>query len=70
MSILGKFIDPMYSKKKNSIALSTAEAEYIAVGACCSQILWIAQQLRDLGIYLKAFQSYVIIQVQFLLLKI
>jgi len=31
------------------VALSTAEAEYIAAGACCSQVLWIAQQLRDLG---------------------
>ena len=38
------------SKKQNSVALSTAEAEYIAAGACCSQVLWIAQQLRDLGI--------------------
>ena len=42
-----------YSKKQNSVALSTAEAEYIAASACCSQILWIAQQLRDLGIDLK-----------------
>ena len=34
-----------HSKKKHSVALSTAEAEYIATGACCSQILWIVQQL-------------------------
>ena len=27
------------SKKKNSISLSTAEAEYIATGSCCSQLL-------------------------------
>ena len=38
---------------KNLVALSTAEAEYIAVGACCSQVLWIAQQMRDLGIDFK-----------------
>ena len=42
-----------YSKKQNSVALSTAEAEYISASACCSQILWIAQQLRDLGVDLK-----------------
>ena len=38
------------SKKQNSIALSTAEAEYISLGSCCAQILWIKQQLRDFGI--------------------
>ena len=29
------------------------EAEYIAEGACCAQLLWIMQQLRDLEIHLK-----------------
>ena len=32
------------------MALSTAEAEYIAAGSCCAQILWIRQQLKDYGI--------------------
>ncbi|XP_057547794.1 secreted RxLR effector protein 161-like, partial [Amaranthus tricolor] len=50
---LGNSLISWYSKKQNSVALSTAEAEYIAAGACCSQILWIAQQLRDLGVDLK-----------------
>ncbi|XP_057518521.1 secreted RxLR effector protein 161-like [Amaranthus tricolor] len=50
---LGNSLISWYSKKQNSVALSTAEAEYIAAGACCSQILWIAQQLRDLGIDFK-----------------
>ena len=31
------------SKKQTSVALSTAEAEYIVVGSCCAQILWIKQ---------------------------
>ena len=26
------------SKKQNSVALSTAEAEYVAAGACCAQV--------------------------------
>jgi transposase InsO family protein len=50
---LGASLISWHSKKQNSVALSTAEAEYIAAGACCSQILWIAQQMRDLGINLK-----------------
>jgi hypothetical protein len=37
------------SKKQNSVALSTAEAEYIATGHCCAQLLWMRQILRDNG---------------------
>jgi hypothetical protein len=37
------------SKKQNSIALSTAEAEYVAAGACCAQLLWMKQTLIDFG---------------------
>jgi hypothetical protein len=35
------------SKKQKLVALSTAEAEYVAVGACCAQLLWMKQTLRD-----------------------
>jgi hypothetical protein len=35
------------SKKQNSVALSTAEAEDIAVGHCCAQLLWMRKTLRD-----------------------
>nr|KYP57466.1 Copia protein [Cajanus cajan] len=41
-----------HSKKQNSVALSTAEAEYIAAGSCCAQILWMKQQLSDYGLLL------------------
>jgi hypothetical protein len=37
------------SKKQNSVALSTAEAEYIVVGHYCAQLLWMRQTLRDYG---------------------
>jgi hypothetical protein len=37
------------SKKQNCVALSTSEAEYIATGACCAQLLWMKQTLRDFG---------------------
>jgi hypothetical protein len=37
------------SKKQISIALSTAEAEYIIAGHCCAQLLWMRQTLREFG---------------------
>jgi hypothetical protein len=37
------------SKKQNSVALSTTEAEYIAAGHCCAQLLWMRQNLRVYG---------------------
>jgi hypothetical protein len=37
------------SKQQNSIALSTAEAEYIVAGHCCAQLLWMRQTLRNYG---------------------
>jgi hypothetical protein len=36
-------------KKQNSVALSMAEAEYVAAGNCCAQLLWIRQTLKDYG---------------------
>ena len=40
-------------QKQNSVSLSTAEAEYIAAGSCCAQLLWMTQTLKDYGIYVK-----------------
>ena len=37
-------------KKQNAVATSSCEAEYMAAGSCCSQVLWIQQQLRDYGL--------------------
>ncbi|KAK6149483.1 hypothetical protein DH2020_017008 [Rehmannia glutinosa] len=45
--MLGNRLVSWFSKKQNSIATSTAEAEYIVVGSCCAQVLWMRQQLRD-----------------------
>lgn len=36
-----------HSKKHNSISLSTVEAEYIAAGSYCTQLVWMKQMLRD-----------------------
>ena len=37
------------SKKQNFVALSNAEAKYVAAGACCAQLLWMKQTLNDYG---------------------
>ncbi|WVZ63794.1 LOW QUALITY PROTEIN: hypothetical protein U9M48_013399, partial [Paspalum notatum var. saurae] len=46
---LGQSLVSWSSKKQTSVALSTAEAEYLAAGACCAQLLWMRQTLRDFG---------------------
>jgi hypothetical protein len=46
---LGRSLVSWASKKQNSVALSTAEAEYIAAGHCCAQLLWMRHTLRDYG---------------------
>ena len=37
-------------KKQNSVSFSIAEAEYIAAGSCCAQLLWMRKLLHDYGI--------------------
>ena len=49
---LGRRLVSWYSKKQHSVSTSTAEAEYIAAGSCCAQILWMRNQLRDYGLLL------------------
>jgi hypothetical protein len=46
---LGRSLVSWASKKQNSVALSTAEAEYIIACHCCAQLLWMRQTLRDYG---------------------
>jgi hypothetical protein len=46
---LGRSLVSRASKKQNSVALSTVEAEYIVVGHCCAQLLWMRQTLRVYG---------------------
>ena len=47
---LGNNLVSWMSKKQNSICLSTAKAEYIAVASCCAQLLWMKKLLHDYGI--------------------
>jgi hypothetical protein len=51
--LLGRSFVSWSSKKQNSVTLSTVEAEYISVGSCCAQLLWIKATLNDFGIKFK-----------------
>ena len=44
---VGAILVAWMSKKQNSVSLSTAEAEYIAAGSCCSQLLWMKNDLTN-----------------------
>ncbi|GJU41779.1 hypothetical protein Tco_1194736 [Tanacetum coccineum] len=44
---LGDKLVSWSSKKQKSIAISTTEAEYIAMSGCCAQILWMRSQPTD-----------------------
>ena len=47
---LGPCLISWATRKQNSVALSTAEAKYVAAASCCAQLFWIKQQLKDFGI--------------------
>jgi hypothetical protein len=44
---LGRSLVSWASKKQNSVALSTAEAEYIVAGHCYAQLLWMRQTVEE-----------------------
>ncbi|GJR20847.1 hypothetical protein Tco_0969374 [Tanacetum coccineum] len=46
------------SKKQKSTAISSTEAEYIALSGCCSQILWMRSQLTDYGFQFNKIPLY------------
>ncbi|CAJ2665853.1 unnamed protein product [Trifolium pratense] len=47
---LGNNLVSWFSKKQNSVSLSTAEAEYIAAASSCSQLLWMRQMLKEYSV--------------------
>jgi hypothetical protein len=47
---LGECLVSWLRKKKSSISLSTAVAEYIATTSCCKQVLWMKQTLTDIQV--------------------
>ncbi|CAL2260119.1 unnamed protein product [Prunus armeniaca] len=55
---VGNNLVAWHSKKQNSVSLSTAEAEYVAAGSCCTQLLWMRQMLEDYGLAQSCFLIY------------
>nr|GEU36968.1 uncharacterized mitochondrial protein AtMg00810-like [Tanacetum cinerariifolium] len=45
--ILGGKLVRWSVKKQSSVAISSAEAEFVAAAGCCAQVLWIKSQLAD-----------------------
>ncbi|GJY34487.1 retrovirus-related pol polyprotein from transposon TNT 1-94 [Tanacetum coccineum] len=46
------------SKKQKSVAISSTEAEHIALSGCCAQILWMRSQLTDYGFQFNKIPLY------------
>ncbi|GJX02161.1 retrovirus-related pol polyprotein from transposon TNT 1-94, partial [Tanacetum coccineum] len=49
LQFLGDRLISWSSKRQKSDAISSTEAEYIALSGCCAQILWMRSQLTDYG---------------------
>nr|GEV13064.1 hypothetical protein [Tanacetum cinerariifolium] len=51
MQLLGERLVSWSSKRqKKSAAISSTDAEYIALSGCCAQVLWMRSQLTDYGL--------------------
>ncbi|GJV34193.1 retrovirus-related pol polyprotein from transposon TNT 1-94 [Tanacetum coccineum] len=49
IQLLGDRLVSWSSKRQKSVAISSTEAEYIALSGCCAQVLWMRSQLTDYG---------------------
>jgi hypothetical protein len=47
---LGECLVSWLRKKNSSISLSTTEAKYIVATVCCTQVLWMKQNLQDIQV--------------------
>ncbi|GJS82181.1 hypothetical protein Tco_0748722 [Tanacetum coccineum] len=64
MQLLGDRLVSWSSKKQKSTAISSTEAEYIALSGCCAQILWMRSQLTDYGLVFNKIPLYHFIKEQ------
>nr|GEW36904.1 retrovirus-related Pol polyprotein from transposon TNT 1-94 [Tanacetum cinerariifolium] len=58
VQFLGERLISWSSKRQKSAAISSMEAEYIALSGCCAQILWMRSQLSDYGIVFNKIPMY------------
>ncbi|GJZ03999.1 hypothetical protein Tco_0537274 [Tanacetum coccineum] len=57
-SVLKDWAVSWSSKKQKSTAISSTEAEYIALSGCCAQILWMRSHLTDYGLVFNMIPLY------------
>ncbi|GKA71494.1 retrovirus-related pol polyprotein from transposon TNT 1-94, partial [Tanacetum coccineum] len=57
MQLLGDRLVSWSSKRQKSSAISSTEAEYIALSGYCAQILWMRSQLTDYGFGFNKFHN-------------
>nr|GFB13850.1 Gag-Pol polyprotein [Tanacetum cinerariifolium] len=50
IQFLGNKLVSWMSKKQDCTAMSSAEAEYMALSASCAQVMWMRTQLQDYGL--------------------
>ncbi|GJS26306.1 hypothetical protein Tco_0486926, partial [Tanacetum coccineum] len=60
IQLLGDRLVSWSSKRQKSAAISSTEAEYIALSGCCAQVLWMRSQLTDYGFGFNKIQCTVI----------
>ncbi|GJW95386.1 retrovirus-related pol polyprotein from transposon TNT 1-94 [Tanacetum coccineum] len=58
MQFLGDRLVSWLSKRQKSIAISSMEAEYIALSDCCAQVLWMRSQLTDYDLGFNKISMY------------
>ncbi|GJZ17428.1 retrovirus-related pol polyprotein from transposon TNT 1-94 [Tanacetum coccineum] len=58
MQFLGDRLVNWSSKRQKSAAISSTEAEYIAMSGCCAQIIWMRSQLTDYGLRFNKIPMY------------
>ncbi|GJT32705.1 retrovirus-related pol polyprotein from transposon TNT 1-94 [Tanacetum coccineum] len=58
MQFLGDRLVGWSSKRQKSTAISSMEAEYIALSGCRAQVLWMRSQLTDYGLGFKKIPMY------------
>nr|GEV26378.1 hypothetical protein [Tanacetum cinerariifolium] len=64
VQFLGERLISWSSKKKKSVAISSMEAEYIALSGCCAEILLMRSQLSDYGLGFNKIPIYHFIKEQ------
>ncbi|GKD26595.1 hypothetical protein Tco_1232809 [Tanacetum coccineum] len=58
LQFLGGKLVSWSSKKQDCTAMSTVEAEYVSLSACCAQVIWMRTQLLDYGYKYKWILMY------------